>query len=493
MAQLTLVLGGMRSTGGNLAMAVLPRSNKPRGRNSPCLRLAPVSAIAAILCVVVALGSGYGQAPGKDIIYSRQPAFRIPFETDGADRRLQEVQLYVSEDRGQTWQKKATVPPDQRGFYVRAEHDGLYGFAVRTVDFTGRGNPASLQGIRPQLEVYVDTQVPIVTLRQTSAREGTYAVEWDIREDNLDLSSFLLEYHVPGGGDWIPLSVEPSAVGQRSWNPSVGGPVDVRLRVRDLAKNEGEATIRLTPGTAGSRPSTSFPEQDPVGVSNRTVIGKRWVNSKKISLNYEIKEEGPSGVAAVELWFTRDGRTWEKYSEVQGHKPPYEFEARDEGVYGFSLIVRSGVGLSEPSPRTGDPPQMWVEVDLTPPVVHWVKVEVGRGSESGFLTITWKATDKSLLREPITLSYAEKLLGDKPQGAWTQIATNVENSGSYRWKIPPGAPYRFLVRVEATDQAKNVGSLDTAQPVIVDLKQPKGYILEVQPTNKEPPANNKER
>jgi hypothetical protein len=154
---------------------------------------------------------------------------------------------------------------------------------------------------------------------------------------------------------------------------------------------------------------------------------------------------------------------------------------QDEGVYGFSLIVRSGVGLSDRPPRNGDPPQVWVEVDLTNPVVHWVQVDVGRGSDSGWLTITWKATDKNLGREPITLSYATD-----PQGSWTPIASHVENSGRYRWQMPAGSvPYKFLVRVQATDQAGNVGSLVTPKSVIVDLAQPKGLILGVEPANKE--------
>ena len=102
------------STGDNPAMALLPRDDK-LARRRENLRLAAVWGFAVIPCVLIAFSSGYGQAPGKDIIYSRQPTFRIPFDTDGGDRRLQEVQLYVSEDRGQTWQKKGNVPPEQRG------------------------------------------------------------------------------------------------------------------------------------------------------------------------------------------------------------------------------------------------------------------------------------------------------------------------------------------------------------------------------------------
>src|SRR5262249_3849033 len=156
---------------------------------------------------LVAVSPGSSPAQAGRIVYSRQPGFRIPFETDAGERRLQEVQLYVSEDRGQNCQKYTSVQPEQRGFFFRADHDGLYWFTVRTGDFQGRGNPATLQGARPQLEVYVDTQVPIVSLRPAPAREGTYAVEWDIREENLDLSYFFLEYRLPGGGEWVPLPV----------------------------------------------------------------------------------------------------------------------------------------------------------------------------------------------------------------------------------------------------------------------------------------------
>ena len=440
-------------------------------------RIGGLWALLLLCAFLTAASPGYSQAPGNRVIYSRQPVFRIPFETDAGERRLREVQLYVSEDHGQTWRPAGTVAPEQHGFNFRAEHDGLYWFTVRTVDLAGRANPATLEGARPQLEVYVDTQVPIVTLRPAPAREGTYAVEWEIREDNLDRASFFLEYRAAGGSEWIPLNVEPAANGQHAWTPSTSGTVDVRLRVRDLAKNEGEAMIKLTPGTQESR--TSSGQDAGASSSSRTAPGKLWVNSTKIKLNYEVKDTGPSGVRTVELWYTRDGRTWDKYEERE-HKPPYIFEVHEEGVYGFTLIARSGVGLSENPPRSGDAPQVWVEVDLQKPIVHWVTAEVGRGSESGWLTISWKATDKNLGREPIGISYAK----DR-QGSWTPIASRIENTGRYRWQMPEGVPYSFFVRVEATDQAGNEAVLVTPQPILVDLAKPKGVILNVEPANKD--------
>src|SRR4029077_4699604 len=41
-------------------------------------------------------------------------------------------------------------------------------------------------------------------------------------------------------------------------------------------------------------------------------IPVRAVNCKRIVLDYEIKDIGPSGVSMVDLWYTHDGRRWEK-------------------------------------------------------------------------------------------------------------------------------------------------------------------------------------
>jgi hypothetical protein len=455
-------------------MALLPVWDLLRVHHRPIARslLRIVGACVAGLAVV--LPGANSQPPNNGVIYSRLASFRIPFETDAGERRLREVQLYLSDDQGQTWRQAGAAAPEQRGFSFRAERDGAYWFAVRTVDLEGRINPPSVQAIRPQLKVYVDTQPPVVTLHQGPAREGTVSIDWEVRDDNLDLSSFNLEYRI-SGGDWIPLTVDPAPIGQRWWNPAGSGPIEVRLRVRDLAKNDGEGRLTIQAGQDGR---TASGPSDPSGnrYPGRTVPGTRWVNSKRINLNYEIKEQGPSGVSAVELWFTRDGRSWEKYSEEAKPEPPFVFDVHDEGVYGFTIVVRSGVGLSERPPRSGDPPQIWVEVDLAKPVVQWMNVDVGRGPDSGKVFITWKATDKNLGREPITLSYAKDA-----QGPWTQIAANVENTGRYEWQMPAGVPYKFLVRLDATDKAGNVGTAQTPKHIVVDLAQPKGTILGADP------------
>src|SRR5438105_2075555 len=72
---------------------------------SPCLF---VSLVLSSLWVLGAFGvsSCHAQSLGPDgVYYSRQSSFRIPFQTEPGERRIRQVQLYVSEDHGHNWRQ----------------------------------------------------------------------------------------------------------------------------------------------------------------------------------------------------------------------------------------------------------------------------------------------------------------------------------------------------------------------------------------------------
>src|SRR5262245_45384813 len=200
-------------------MALLPRSvalrSWRRGSWAAGMSRALVGLI-PILCLPL-VGKARAQDAENRIIYARQPLFRVPFVLTDPAERLREVRLFVSEDEGRTWKRSATVAPEEAGFQFRAERSGMHWFTVQAVDLQGRSNPPTVQGTRPQLRVVIDTQAPQVALRARQGREGMIGVEWDVRDDNLDLQSFALEYRATGG-DWMPLALmDPGAVGERFW------------------------------------------------------------------------------------------------------------------------------------------------------------------------------------------------------------------------------------------------------------------------------------
>jgi hypothetical protein len=196
------------------------------------------------------------------------------------------------------------------------------------------------------------------------------------------------------------------------------------------------------------------------------------VNHKLVLLSYEFKDVGPSGVSGVEVYYTRDGKGWQKFEGIQNENPVWvELE---EGTFGIYLLARTGLGGGREAPTEGDQPQIWVQVDLTKPTVFLNGVRQSNGSR--ILDITWTARDDNFGRKPITLSYAEDT-----RGPWMPIAAGIENSGAYTWQIPQSTPSSFYVRVEAADMAGNVDSSTTPQPVKIDLAQPAVTNLQIKP------------
>ncbi len=431
-------------------------------------------ALAAALCLAPFGGPAAAQVasgtPG--VFYSRDRSFNIPFTADPGDRRIRQILLYASEDYGRTYQYVAATPSTGRFFQFTARGDGWYWFTVQTEDQDGRRTPADLSTSQPQLKVCVDTRPPLVTLRASASRDHPLAVEWDVRDDNSgpDVSTLRAAYRPAGvtAAPWIDLPVQQLASGQHAWTPAgTAGQYEVRLQVRDRAGNIGEALTTLT--VPGGR-AVQGPGPAPEPIHNGVVM----VNRKRIQFNFKIDDVGPSKVKAVEVWWTQERGIWQKYPQDAPPDPPYVVDVAAEGRYGFTLVAVSGVGHAESRPQAGDPPQVWVEVDLTPPAVRLIGVDVGSGVDKGTLTVRWQATDKFLAAQPITLSYGTS------DGKWVPIAANIANDGRYVWRMPDGLPYQFPVKVEAVDQAGNVGSDATQKDVIVDLSVPKARVISIE-------------
>src|SRR5262249_37243060 len=156
------------------------------------------------------------------------------------ERRLREVQLYYSVDQGRTWRLYTSAQPDQ-GFFQQftAPADGLYCFSVRTVDLQGRAYPPTDAELRPSLKVLVDTQPPRVTVGALQGQGNSVGVEWEVRDETLDLSTLRLEYLPAGAAQHLPIRIEQQATGQHFWTPMTNGPMEVRLTVSDSAGNIG--------------------------------------------------------------------------------------------------------------------------------------------------------------------------------------------------------------------------------------------------------------
>ena len=201
------------------------------------------------------------------------------------------------------------------------------------------------------------------------------------------------------------------------------------------------------------------------------------VNARHFQVGYQVDEVGPSGVKSVELYITEDGgRQWFKYGNDSDVTSPFPVEVPRDGLYGFAIRVRSGVGLVADPPYPGERPSVNVLVDTTPPAISLMPHQQGHGPMLNKVTIRWRMTDQNPGQQPILLSFA----GDA-SGPWTPIGSWQADTGSFAWTIGAGVPSRLFIRVTARDAAGNITHMDTPEPILIDLTRPTARIVNIEP------------
>lgn len=504
------------------------------GRLGLALALATVAPLAARPEAAVAQSAREGE---PEPLYSKERAFRIPFKLkDEDDRaRIKEVQLFVSTDLGQSWKRAAQTTPEQLAFPAfRPPRDAEYWFAVRTLDHKGRLYPTDDAEVVPSMKVVVDTTPPTIQIAPMGRRGERAQVRWEIADEHLDPASMVIQYKAEGALDWRQVPIQqPARIGAQEWDAGTAAPLLVRAWVDDRAGNRATAEARLGDGIASAPDSVGFNDRafeppppiapitssggtpgsfegqsaasmfparnqpfepgfdDPAAMADSTPRDPRanpgnpqslMVGSPRFALQYAVEDAGPNGPALVEMWVTRDGgQTWSRQPEDADRASPYELDLGGEGTFGLWLVVQSAANMGDPPPRPGDRPQIWVEVDSTPPIVRLDPPRVGKDEALGKVLITWRVTDPHLGPRPILLSYR----ADRDGAPWTPIGERLDNTGRYVWTVPPGVPVRFHLRIDAIDTLGNRAFAESTASgaILVDRSRPRGRILGLDPNS----------
>jgi hypothetical protein len=226
-----------------------------------------------------------------------------------------------------------------------------------------------------------------------------------------------------------------------------------------------------------SRPGVAH-QEFPTYTERNSNPGHRTVNSRKFKIDYRIDDIGPSGVSSVELFVTQNhGEKWYRYGIDKDRRSPFEVEVPSDGMFGFSIRVVSGAGLTDPPPHAGQRPDIVIVADSSPPVVNLMPLQQGTGQNASRIRIAWNIQDRKLAERPVSLSYSAN-----PDGPWEPIAEWMPNTGQYVWSANAGIPPRLYVRLIARDAAGNMTKVDTPQPVLVDLAKPTARIVDVEST-----------
>ncbi|MCS7047207.1 MAG: hypothetical protein NZO58_12690, partial [Gemmataceae bacterium] len=272
----------------------------------------------------------------------------------------------------------------------------------------------------------------------------------------------------------------PSEV--RSPRPRLSEATDIVVPATSTSPR-GPVVIDNAPPTISQPVQRSVPtrvEGNELGAQRVTApLQRQIVASTRVFLDYRIEALGASGVGKIEVWHTRDmGQSWQKLCEDAHRQSPVEVNLPGEGLHGVTLVVSNGRGFGGTPPNPGDSPDYWIEVDTTRPMAELVYVRPGTGEDSTALHIAWTARDKNLVADATELQFAVRR-----DGPWQTIARNLKNEGIYRW-VPPMdiGPHAYL-RISVRDQAGNVATAETVQPVALDdYSRPRGRVVGVTTT-----------
>ena len=169
------------------------------------------------------------------------------------DETGQGASSLYSEDQGYHWRPAARhFPTIRRSRSGRPRRRILVRGPDLTVD--GKVSPKLDSTVEPNLKVVVDTFPPTLLLDPDGRRGSLASVRWEVKDENLDLKSLVLEYQVEG---WVcGASADrrgPKLIGGQQWDAGTAEALKVRASVADKAGNVAEAAIDIPEGTASSR------------------------------------------------------------------------------------------------------------------------------------------------------------------------------------------------------------------------------------------------
>ena len=202
-------------------------------------------------------GSAAVAQPPADTFPHRERRLTLPIEFAADQRKLiQQVQLCVSRDQGQTWGVEDAVTPDKDHFVFAAKDDGVYWLTMVILFKDGKKDPADPSKItadRVQKNL-IDTTPPAV--RVTAARRDgdDVVVEWAVDDKFPNDPATQMSYKSagPSGGLWQTIPADAITKRTARFKPAVPGPVVVQVNVQDSAGNPGVVTKELPAGTTAA-------------------------------------------------------------------------------------------------------------------------------------------------------------------------------------------------------------------------------------------------
>ena len=191
------------------------------------------------------------------------------------------VDIYLTSDRGQTWNKVGEDPNKKSPLSVELPGEGLFGVRLAITNGNGFGGRPPRSGDRPSFFIEVDATSPQVQLLpfEMAANSGAIDLRWQASDANMGPEPVSIFYRARLDAPWQPIARNFKNDGVYRWTfpRDIGAQLFFKLEVVDLAGNmtkvetptpflldqtEPEATLVDAVGV-NQRPQGMQPTQQP--------------------------------------------------------------------------------------------------------------------------------------------------------------------------------------------------------------------------------------
>jgi len=383
-----------------------------------------------------------------------ETAFTTPYIAD----------LYYTTDGGKTWQDYGLFKDLDKPFEFTAESEGRYGFFVTLLDQKGNHDILPESGTPPQVTVLVDWTPPEVTLEAPKGGDVVgakpFGVKWKASDAFMAPNPVTVEYSADDGTTWKEVTKGAENTGAYSWTVPEG--LNARILVRVTAVDEvGHSTTAATasPVLVDTTPPTV------------TLTGPTLSASGEVPLDVTADDGEGSGVAQVKLWLSQDnGVTWSPSGTAAGGQP-LVFKSTT-GKYALFATGVDKAGNESPAPKPGQAPQVTLEINTTTPLVR-LKTLVSGGYISGTseMPIEWEAVSPKPAERPVSI-----FLSPDGGNAWSAVATDIANSGTFLWTVPPINSANCILKIVTKDASGTEGAAESTKTFTIDSTKPTSAI-----------------
>ncbi len=208
------------------------------------------------------------------IRFSGSRKFSLDYEVESAGRAgVEEVELWGSTDRGQTWKRWGADPDRQSPFDIETNRDGVYGFCIVVVSKNGLATPRPLEQSSPDVFVVVDTVKPQVRITGASYGEGDQTgallIRYECLDDSLGSRPIALSFSESFQGPWTTIAAGLENRGGYAWpaDPQLPRQIYLRIDATDQAGNGGYQVLDTPIDVQGLAPRARIRGLNPISAT----------------------------------------------------------------------------------------------------------------------------------------------------------------------------------------------------------------------------------